>query len=108
VPPWQCQSGNDSSSVDRCGNDDSGNATMTITVVTMAAVAMTVVCGLYVKGITRTDDLKILFKNTTFNADDMKTYIIDLLNKFEMAFIWNNHNLLTPSLLPMEVDMRRE
>ena len=50
VPPWQCQSGNDSSSVDRCGNDDSGNATMIITVVAMAAVAMTVVCGLYVKG----------------------------------------------------------
>ena len=33
---------NSSSSIDRCDNDDSGNAQMTIT-----TVAMTVVCGLY-------------------------------------------------------------
>ncbi|KAI0214530.1 hypothetical protein LSAT2_000371 [Lamellibrachia satsuma] len=39
---------------------------------------------------TRTDDLKILFKDTTFNAEDMNTYIINLLNKFEMALIWNS------------------
>ena len=38
----------------------------------------------------------------------MKTYIIDLLNKLEMALIWNNQNLLIPSLLPTEVDTRRE
>ncbi|KAI0226687.1 hypothetical protein LSAT2_022862, partial [Lamellibrachia satsuma] len=42
--------------------------------------------------IMRTEDLKILFKNTTFNAEDMKSYIINLLNKFEMALIWNNQN----------------
>jgi len=56
----------------------------------------------------RTEDLKILFKNTTFKAEDIKTYIIDLLNKFEVALLWNNQNLLIPSLLPTEMDMRRE
>ena len=61
-----------------------------------------------VVGIMRTEDLKILFKNTTFRAEDIKTYIIDLLNKFEVALLWDNENLLIPSLLPTETDMRRE
>ena len=61
-----------------------------------------------VSGIMRTEDLKILFKNTTFRAEDIKTYIIDLLNKFEVALLWDNENLLIPSLLPTEMDMRRE
>ena len=50
MQPWQCQSGNDSSSVDICDKDDSGNAPITIATVAMVAVVMTVVCGLYVKG----------------------------------------------------------
>ena len=50
MQPWQCQSGNNNSSVDICDNDDSDNAPMTIATVAMVAVTMTVVCGLYVKG----------------------------------------------------------
>ena len=58
-------------------------------------------------GIMRTDDLKILFKNAAFKPEDIKTYIIDLLNKFEVALMWDSHNLLIPSLLPTEEDMNR-
>ena len=55
----------------------------------------------------RTDDLKILFKNAAFKPEDIKTYIIDLLNKFEVALMWDSHNLLIPSLLPTEEDINR-
>lgn len=54
----------------------------------------------------RTDDLKVLFKNAAFRPEDIKTYIINLLNKFEVALLWDDHNLLIPSLLPSETDLR--
>jgi hypothetical protein len=53
----------------------------------------------------RTADLKILFKNAAFKPEDIKTYIIDLLSKFEVALRWDNENLLIPSLLPAELAM---
>ena len=58
-------------------------------------------------GIMRTDDLKILFKNAAFKPEDIKTYVIDLLNKFEVALMWDERNLLIPSLLPTEDDINR-
>ena len=58
-------------------------------------------------GIMKTDDLRILFKNAAFKPEDIKTYIIDLLNKFEVALLWDERNLLIPSLLPTEEQVRR-
>ena len=55
----------------------------------------------------RTDDLKILFKNAAFKPEDIKSYIIDLLNKFEVALMWDEHQLLIPSLLPTEDHVKR-
>ena len=52
----------------------------------------------------RTDDLKVLFKNASFRPEDIKTYIINLLAKFEVALMWDEDNLLIPSLLPKERD----
>lgn len=60
---------------------------------------------IYPLGIMRTEDLKVLFKNAAFKPEDIKTYIIDLLNKFEVALLWDEYNLLIPSLLPREEDM---
>ncbi len=57
-------------------------------------------------GIMRSDDLKLLFKNAAFKPEDIKTYIIDLLNKFEVALLWDEKSLLIPSLLPTEENVR--
>ena len=57
-------------------------------------------------GIMRTEDLKLLFKDVSFKPEDIKSYIIDLLSKFEVALMWDEHNLLIPSLLPTEQDLR--
>ncbi len=54
----------------------------------------------------RTEDLKLLFKDVSFKPDDIKSYIIDLLSKFEVALMWDERNLLIPSLLPTEQDLR--
>ena len=54
----------------------------------------------------RTEDLKLLFKDVSFKPEDIKSYIIDLLSKFEVALMWDEHNLLIPSLLPTEQDLR--
>ena len=54
----------------------------------------------------RTDDLKLLFKNVSFKPEDIKSYIIDLLSKFEVALLWDENNILIPSLLPTEQDLR--
>ncbi len=50
----------------------------------------------------RADDLKILFKNSVFTPSDIKTYIINLLSKFEVALMWDDCHLLIPSMLPTE------
>ncbi len=54
----------------------------------------------------RTADLKLLFKNVSFKPEDIESYIIDLLSKFEVALKWDEHNLLIPSLLPTEQTVR--
>lgn len=48
------------------------------------------------------DDLKHIFKSTNLNLTDAQEYIVNLLNKFEVALTWDNRTLLIPSLLPSE------
>lgn len=51
----------------------------------------------------KTEHLKQLFgKSAIFQSDDLQTYIISLLSKFELALRWDEENLLLPSLLPSE------
>lgn len=53
-------------------------------------------------GIMKTDDLKQLFKSSSNAPSDAQTYILNLLNKFEVALTWDSRTLLIPSLLPTE------
>ncbi|XP_065214793.1 leucine-rich repeat serine/threonine-protein kinase 1 isoform X2 [Planococcus citri] len=53
-------------------------------------------------GIMKLDDLKHIFKSTNLNLTDAQEYIVNLLNKFEVALTWDNRTLLIPSLLPSE------
>lgn len=55
-------------------------------------------------GIMSTDDLKHLFKGSCA-LSDAKSYIVNLLNKFEVALTWDSRTLLIPSLLPTEKSM---
>lgn len=52
------------------------------------------------------DDLKHVFKSSTCAPVDAKSYIVNLLNKFEVALTWDNRTLLIPSLLPSEEQLR--
>lgn len=48
-------------------------------------------------------DLLVLFKGSRFSeTDEIMSFIIDLLGKFELALTWDNEHLLIPSLLPSE------
>ena len=53
----------------------------------------------------RTNDLLLLFKEISFRMDDIRQYIVSLLQKFEVALLWNTDNLLIPSLLPTALDL---
>jgi len=55
----------------------------------------------------RTNDIVLLFKDISFRTDDIRQYIISLLQKFEVALLWDNNNLLIPSLLPTELDLMK-
>lgn len=55
-------------------------------------------------GTMRTDDLKQLFKSTSYSFN-VKSYILNLLNKFEVALTWDSRTILIPSLLPEEPSM---
>ncbi|XP_076065875.1 leucine-rich repeat serine/threonine-protein kinase 1-like isoform X3 [Oratosquilla oratoria] len=57
-------------------------------------------------GIMKLDDLKHVFKSSTCAPVDAKSYIVNLLNKFEVALTWDNRTLLIPSLLPTEEQLR--
>ncbi|TKR94021.1 hypothetical protein L596_008370 [Steinernema carpocapsae] len=64
-------------------------------------------------GIMKMDDLAILFKsfikqNSTNSAasTNLRSYIVDLLHKFEVALTWQSRYLLIPSLLPDEYQLR--
>lgn len=52
------------------------------------------------------DDLKHTFKSSKCAPSDAKHYIVNLLNKFEVALTWDNRTLLIPSLLPTEEQIR--
>ncbi|XP_031347203.1 leucine-rich repeat serine/threonine-protein kinase 1-like isoform X2 [Photinus pyralis] len=55
-------------------------------------------------GIMKLDDLKHIFKSNNIGSLDTKDYIVNLLNKFEVALTWDSRTLLIPSLLPCEED----
>lgn len=56
-------------------------------------------------GIMKLDDLKHIFKVSSIGSIDTKEYIVNLLNKFEVALTWDSRTLLIPSLLPSEEDI---
>lgn len=52
-------------------------------------------------GLMKIDDLAFLFKTIDINLNGgVKSYVVNLLNKFEVALTWNSQYLLIPSLLP--------
>ena len=53
-------------------------------------------------GIMLLDDLKHVFKTSAAVSLSAKSYIINLLNKFEVGLTWDSRTLLIPSLLPTE------
>jgi len=53
----------------------------------------------------KTNDIVLLFKGASFRTEDITQYIISLLQKFEVALLWDSDNLLIPSLLPTELDL---
>ncbi|XP_059217831.1 leucine-rich repeat serine/threonine-protein kinase 1 isoform X2 [Stomoxys calcitrans] len=56
-------------------------------------------------GIMKLDDLNLLFRNTSSNSSSNRSYIVSLLNKFEVALTWDSRTLLIPSLLPQNEDV---
>lgn len=54
-------------------------------------------------GIMRLDDLQHIFKGSQMVTSKQQTnsYIVNLLNKFEVALTWDSRTLLIPSLLPI-------
>ena len=56
-------------------------------------------------GIMKLDDLKHIFKTSSIGPIDTRGYIVNLLNKFEVALTWDSRTLLIPSLLPSEEDI---
>jgi len=45
-------------------------------------------------------------RSSIYHSDNLQTYIISLLNKFELALVWDHDNLMLPSLLPSEQDIQ--
>jgi hypothetical protein len=60
----------------------------------------------FLTGLMKTDDLKQLFKLSKCAPTDAQTYLLNLLNKFEVALTWDSRTLLIPSLLPSEENLR--
>lgn len=56
-------------------------------------------------GVMKLDDLKHIFKASNIGPIDARGYIVNLLNKFEVALTWDSRTLLIPSLLPSEEDL---
>ncbi|KAL3998140.1 Ankyrin repeats (3 copies) family protein [Acanthocheilonema viteae] len=59
-------------------------------------------------GLMKMDDLQVLFKSLNLNnsAINLRSHIISLLQKFEVALCWQSRSLLIPSLLPDEYQLR--
>lgn len=58
-----------------------------------------------VLGVMKIDDMKWLFKGVRNQLEDVRSYIVSLLQKFEVALLWDHDNLIIPSLLPTEADL---
>lgn len=56
-------------------------------------------------GIMKLEDLKHIFKASNLGSVDTRGYIVNLLNKFEVALTWDSRTLLIPSLLPSEEEL---
>ena len=53
------------------------------------------------------NDLLVLFKGNRFiESEEIISFIVDLLSKFELALTWDNEHLLIPSLLPSEAILK--
>ena len=57
-------------------------------------------------GIMKLEDLRHVFKSSAAVTLNAKSYVVNLLNKFEVALTWDSRTLLIPSLLPTEQQMR--
>ncbi|CAB4057710.1 unnamed protein product [Lepeophtheirus salmonis] len=57
-------------------------------------------------GLMKLDDLKLVFKSSAAISLTAKSYVVNLLNKFEIALTWDSSTLLIPSLLPTEAQMK--
>ena len=53
-------------------------------------------------GIMKLEDLRHVFKSSSAVTLNAKSYVVNLLNKFEVALTWDSRTLLIPSLLPTE------
>lgn len=60
-------------------------------------------------GLMKIDDLGFLFKSIDINlSGGIQSYVVNLLNKFEVALTWNSQYLLIPSLLPSDPNSIRD
>jgi len=57
-------------------------------------------------GLMRLEDLRHVFKSSSAVSLTAKSYIVNLLNKFEVALTWDSRTLLIPSLLPTEQQVK--
>ncbi|XP_017968519.1 leucine-rich repeat serine/threonine-protein kinase 1 isoform X2 [Drosophila navojoa] len=53
-------------------------------------------------GVMKLDDLQLLFRSVHAQSNGNRSYIVSLLNKFEVALTWDSRTLLIPSLLPVQ------
>ena len=56
-------------------------------------------------GVMKIEDMKWLFKGVKNQINDVRSYIVSLLQKFEVALLWDHDNLIIPSLLPTEATL---
>lgn len=79
---------------------------MEIILILCYVIEMPIIALFFSLGIMKIEDLKHVFKSSNCAPNDAKTYILSLLNKFEVALTWDNRTLLIPSLLPKEAQLR--
>lgn len=48
------------------------------------------------------EDLSLVFRSSSSAPSEAQSYVVSLLNKFEVALTWDSRTLLIPSLLPSE------
>lgn len=53
------------------------------------------------------EDLQLIFRASGSASLESQNYVLNLLNKFEVAVTWDSRTLLIPSLLPTEDQTRR-